>query len=77
MPDDLKPYRLVRAVGQEAFEAEVCRWMKAGYEPTGGPTMMQVVHPITQQSAVGFFQAMFLPMRVITLPGSKPDLKIC
>lgn len=61
MPGDLKPYRLVRVVGQEAFEAECCALMKRGYEPAGGPTMMQVVHPITGQSAVGYFQAMALP----------------
>ena len=70
MPGDLKPYRIVRVVGQEAFEAEVCRLMKDGYKPAGGPTMMQVVHPITQQSVIGFFQAMYRPR-------FRPDLKIC
>ena len=43
MPGKMKPYRIVRVVGQEAFEAEVCRPMKTGYEPAGGPTMMRVV----------------------------------
>ena len=77
MPDDLKPYRMVRAVGQEAFEAECCRMMELGYLPAGSPTMMAVVHPLTQQTGAGFMQAMYRPMRVITLSGSKPDLKIC
>jgi RNA 3'-terminal phosphate cyclase len=80
MPDDMKPYVIVRVVGQEAFEAEVCRLMKSGYEPAGGRTMMQVVRPITQQSAVGFFQALSLPavfrregMRVVrVVPSANP-----
>jgi len=59
MPDDLNPYRLVRAVGQEAFEAECCRMMELGYLPAGSPTMMAVVHPITGQGGTGFLQAMY------------------
>jgi hypothetical protein len=59
MPDEMKPYRLVRVVGQEAFEAECCRMMELGYLPAGSPTMMQVVHPITHQSGMGFLQAMY------------------
>ncbi|HQT97783.1 MAG TPA: hypothetical protein PK416_07890 [Thermodesulfobacteriota bacterium] len=61
MSDDLKPYRLVRVVGQEALEAECCRLMELGYEPAGSPTMMTVVHPLTGQSGAGFLQAMALP----------------
>lgn len=62
MPDDLKPYRIVRVVGQEEFEAECCRLMKLGYVPSGGPTAMTVVHPLTSQAAIGFLQAMALPV---------------
>ncbi len=61
MPNDLMPYRIVRVVGQRQFEAEVCRLMAKGYEPAGGPTMMQVVHPISGQEAIGFLQAMYRP----------------
>jgi hypothetical protein len=69
MPDDLKPYRMVRVVGQAEFESVCCGLMEKGYMPAGGPTMMPVVHPITQQQAIGFFQAMYRPR-------SRPDLKI-
>ena len=61
MPDELKPYRVVREVGQPRFEAECCALMEQGYVPAGGPIVMEVVHPITGQSGMGFMQAMFLP----------------
>ncbi len=70
MPDEMKPYRVVRIVGQEAFEVECCALMERGYKPAGGVTMLNVVHPITGQAGVGFVQAMYR-----TIP--KTDLKIC
>jgi len=70
MSDDLKPYRMVRAVGQEAFEAECCRMMELGYLPAGSPTMMAVVHPLTQQTGAGFMQAMYRPSRGVEITGS-------
>jgi len=62
MPDDLKPYRIVRVVGQEEFEDECCRLMKLGYVPSGSPTAMTVVHPLTNQTSIGFLQAVYLPI---------------
>ncbi|MDA8121438.1 MAG: hypothetical protein M0Z38_02590 [Deltaproteobacteria bacterium] len=63
MPDDLSPYRIVRAVGQAEFEFKCCLLMERGYVPAGSPTVMTVVHPITNSSDVGFLQAMYLPAR--------------
>ena len=64
MAGDPKLYRVVREIGQQAFEAECCKLMNLGYEPAGGVTMMQVAHPITGQVGFGFVQAMFLRPRL-------------
>lgn len=70
MPGDLKPYRVVREIGQDRLEAACCALMLEGYEPIGGPIVMEVLHPITGQSGMGFMQAM-------CRPSSRPALKIC
>lgn len=68
MTDDLKPYVIVRVVGQEEFEEECCQLMKLGYVPSGGPTAMTVVHPLTNQASIGFLQAMAIPIPIFPLP---------
>lgn len=60
-----KPYRIVREIGQAKLEEECCELMQQGYEPIGGPIVMEVVHPITGQSGMGFMQAMYRPMRIV------------
>lgn len=61
MPDELKPYRIVREIGQPRFESECCALMDLGYVPCGGLNVMEVVHPITGQRGMGFMQAMYRP----------------
>ncbi len=73
MSDDRKAYRIVREVGQERFEAACCGFMNQGYVPAGGPLVMEVVHPITGQSGMGFFQAMYLPAKTM-IAASRIDL---
>ena len=49
--------------------------MELGYLPAGSPTMMAVVHPLTQQTGAGFMQAMYKPLRAVEITGS--TLKPC
>lgn len=63
MPDDLKPYRIVREIGQSRLESECCALMEQGYVPCGGLNVMEVAHPITGQSGIGFMQAMYRTAR--------------
>ncbi|MDA8178310.1 MAG: hypothetical protein M0T69_02045 [Deltaproteobacteria bacterium] len=75
--NELKPYRVVREIGQGNLEAECCRLIALGYEPIGGMIVMEVVHPITHQSGMGFMQAMYRPERIEITGVERAPFKPC